>query len=165
MGKLIQSHMVLPFLNDGTESVPDWVQIQKATEWNTSFNAETEDRKYISDRYATTEVMRYKPSVPVTITAIEGEKDYDLFNKIRKEMPTGEKCKKQLLVVRLGADDVYTEGKEYEAQLANVTIVLDSEDTVSSQIAITIHYNGTPTDGTVTFAEGVPAFTKKVASV
>lgn len=164
MGKLIQSHMVLPFLNDGKEDVPSWVQIQKAVEWNMSFNAETEDRKYIADRYATTEVMRYKPSVPITITAIEGEKDYDLFNKIRKTMPTGENCKKQLLVVRLGVDDEYSEEKEYEAQLANVTVVLDSEDTVNSQISITLHYNGTPVDGTVTFTEGVPSFTKKAAS-
>ena len=160
--KMIQSHMVLPFLNDGTTEDPNFVQLKKATEWNTSFNAETEDRKYIADKYATTEVLRYKPSVPVSITTIQGEPDFDLFNRIRKTMPTGEQCKKQLLVVRLGVDEEYDESKDYEAQLANVTLVLDSEDTVASQIAVTINYNGTPVDGTVRFTDGVPVFTPEL---
>ena len=120
--KMIQSHMVLPFLNDGTPDMPKFIQLKKATEWNTAFNAETEDRKYISDKYATTEVLRYKPSVPVSISTIKGEPDFDLFDKIRKTMPTGEQCKKQLLVVRLGVDEEYDESKDYEAQLANVTL-------------------------------------------
>lgn len=74
-------------------------------------------------------------------------------------MPTGEQCKKQLLVVRLGVDEEYDESKDYEAQLANVTLVLDSEDTVASTISVTINYNGTPIDGTVRFTDGVPVFT------
>lgn len=156
--KMIQSHMVLPFLNDGTPDMPKFIQLKKATEWNTAFNAETEDRKYISDKYATTEVLRYKPSVPVSISTIKGEPDFDLFDKIRKTMPTGEQCKKQLLVVRLGVDEEYDESKDYEAQLANVTLVLDSEDTVASTISVTINYNGTPIDGTVRFTDGVPVF-------
>ena len=162
--KMIQSHMVIPFINRGTDSNPNWVQIKKTVDWNMSFNAETEDRKYISDRYATTEVLRYKPSVPISLTTINGEDDFTVFDGMRKKLPTGDDAKTQLLLVRLEDVDEYTEGTDYPATLANVTVVIDSEDTVNSTLSVTLNFNGTPTEGTASFEDGVPSFTEAAGS-
>lgn len=158
--KLVQSHMVIPFLNNGTKESPEWIQIKKTTDFSQSLNAETEDRKYINDKIATTEVLRYKPSESINLTMYKGEEDFELFFDLYKKLPTGDDAKKQILIVFLGADEDYDEEKQYDAQLSNCTLVMDTMDSVNSTLSVNINHNGTPEWGKVTFTDGVPSFVK-----
>ena len=158
--QLIKKHKTLPFINAGTSDAPDWVQIKKATEFTHSLNPETEERDYISDEQATTELMNYKPSMSLSVTTIAGEADFDLFYKLYKEKATGEDAKREYMIVFV-FDSSSAGGTEYYyAYKTDATITVDEFNSVDSQISVSIYENGTPTKGFVYLEDGAPVFTE-----
>lgn len=145
-------------MNAGTSDAPEWVQIKKATEFSHSLNPETEERDYISDEQATTELMNYKPSMSLSVTTIAGEKDFDLFYKLYKEKATGEDAKREYLIVFVFDSSSAGGTDYYYAYKTDATITVDEFNTVDSQITVSIYENGTPTKGYVYLEDGVPVF-------
>ena len=158
--QLIKKHKTLPFINAGTSDNPKWVQIKKATEFTHSLNPETEERDYISDEQATTELMNYKPSMSLSVTTIEGEADFDLFYSLYKAKATGEDAKREYMIVYV-FDDSSAGGTDYYfAYKTDATITIDEFNSVESSISASIYENGTPTKGFVRLEDGVPVFTE-----
>lgn len=151
--KLIKKHMIIPYLKNGT----DWVQIKKATEYERSMNPETEDRDYISDEKATTEVTGYKPSEALSITMYKGEKDFDLFYSLYKAQAIGSDAQREFMLVHMFDEGTATVDSEetsvYYAEKTNATIVVDSLNGSGSEISITVYENGTAEKGWVYYSE------------
>ena len=160
MASLIKKHKTIPFINKGTSENPDWVQIKKATEFTHSLNPETEERDYISDEQGTTELMQYKPSMSLSVTTIEGEADFNLFYDLYKQKAIGEDAKREYLIVYVFDSVVVADVTYYYAYKTEATIAVDEFNSVDSTITVSIYENGTPTQGYVQLAEGVPVFTE-----
>ena len=156
--QLIKKHKTLPFLNAGTSDAPEWVQIKKATEFTHSLNPETEERDYISDEQPTTELMQYKPQMSLSVTAIAGEADFNLFYSLYKGKKTGEDAKMEYLIVYV-FDSTAAGGTEYYfAYKTEATVTVDEFNSVDSTITVSIYENGTPTKGYVYLNDGAPVF-------
>lgn len=164
MSTLIKKHLIRPYLNGAAADAasPSWVQIKKATEYTRSMNPTTEDREYISDEMATTEVTGYKPSQSLPVTSCAGEADFELFYKLYKERAIGDDAKRDFLLVYM-FDEVTVEGESgtcYYAEKSSATIVVNELNASGSTITVDVNENGTPVKGYVKYSEtGVPTFT------
>lgn len=161
MPKLIKKHMVAVYVNSGTSDVPNWIRIRKATEFNRAMNATTEDRDYIADEYATTELLDYKPSEDLTVTTYKGEQDFDLLYDLYKKRAVGDDAKREFMLVYIFDSSTVDGITYYAAEKTNSTLVLNEFNTSSSTISATVYENGTATTGYVTYDEedGTPTFT------
>lgn len=159
--ELIKKHMVAVFVNAGDTETPDWVRICKATDFERTMNAVTEERDYIADEHPTTEVTDYKPSEGLTITTYKGEPDFEMMYKLYKKRAIGSAAQKEVMLVYL-FDKVVSGGKDvYYADKSSCTITVDSFNTSSSTMTCTVYENGTPITGSVTISpEKKPVFTE-----
>lgn len=156
---LIKKHMVRPFLYDTKKS--KWVQIKKATEFSRSMNPTTEERDYIADEFATTEVMAYKPSESFSITTYKGEADFDLFYELYKERATGSDAQRDFMIVSIFETGTADGETVYYAEKTTATITVNEFNAAGSSISIDINENGTPIIGYVSIsADGEPTFTE-----
>ena len=73
IGSLINRTKIAPFINRGTESVPDWLQLKKSTSFNLSLNPVTKTYSFISEENEVEEITGYKPSLPQEIVMFKGE--------------------------------------------------------------------------------------------
>jgi len=160
MATLIKKHMFRPFLNGGTASNPEWVQVKKATEFTRSMGPTTEERDYISDEAPTTEVTQYKPSETFTLTAYKGEADFELFYDLYKKRAIGDDAKKELLLVSIFDSSTVSGTTYYYAEKCTASIAVNEFNLTSSQISLNVYENGTPAIGYVTIENGVPSFTE-----
>lgn len=151
---LVKKHMIVPFLKDGST----YVQIKKATEFTRSMGAITEDREYISDESATTEVTGYKPSESLQITTYKNEPDFDLFYKLYKGRAIGADAKREFLLVYKFESTEVSDVTYFEAEKTEATIVVNEFNASGSSLSITVNENGTPTRGYVKFVDGAPVF-------
>jgi hypothetical protein len=158
--ELIKKHLVRPFLDKTPESTPTWVQIKKAVDFTRSMNPTTEERNYISDEQASTEITGYKPSEGLSVTTYKGEEDFELLYSLYKKRATGADAQTNFLLVYLFDSVTNTEGKTYYyADKTECVVAIDEFNTSSSQISATIYENGTPVKGYVEITDGQPVFT------
>lgn len=161
---LIKKHLVKPFLNKGTSSSPNWVQIKKTTDFTRAMNPVTEERDYISDEHPTTEITDYKPSIPVTLTTYKGEDDFDYLYSFYKKRAIGADAQTEFLLVSIFDSVTKTVGDVdttyYYAEKTNCTLAVDEWNLSGKTLSATIYENGTPDIGYVTIEDGVPTFTK-----
>lgn len=127
-------------------------------------NPVTEEREYISDESATTEVTNYKPSEALSITTYDGEPDFDLFYKLYKERAIGSAAKKEFLIVYKFKATESGSDTYFEAEKTEATVVVNEFNASGSALSITVNENGTPTNGFVHFVEGAPEFVETIPS-
>lgn len=157
---LIKKHLIQPFLDSTpTGSIPTWVQIKKATDFTRSMNPVTEERDYIADEHATTEVTDYKPSEALSVTTYKGEADFELLYDMYKKRAIGADAQTNFLMVYI-FDKTEVDGKTYYyADKTSCTVTIDEFNTSGQSLSATVYENGTSTAGYVELTDGVPTFT------
>ena len=154
MSEMVKKHKIAPFFK-GSEG--DWVRIKKSTAFDLNMNPETQDFDYISDEVATTEVMKYKPSLNQALTMYKGEPDYEfVFDKFYN-LATGSDAQTEFLLVFFQEKN---EAGSYKAWKCNGVIAVENLNSVDSTLTFNLYINGGKTTGTVSVsAEGKPTFT------
>lgn len=155
----LKKHNTIPFLNIGTGDAPQWARIGKSTVFDLVLNAQTEENNFIEDEMATTDVLRYAPSLAQELQCNKGDAAFDYLYDMFYNLPTGEDVKKNLLIVFAG--DIGTDGSpKFNAWSTTSTLILDHFDSVAEKIYFSFTITGIER-GEVTVANSVPTFTKK----
>lgn len=153
----LKKHNTIPFLNTGTSSSPDWARIGKSTVFDLVLNAQTEENNFIEDELATTDVLRYAPSLAQELQCNKGDDAFDYLYNLFFNLPTGEDVKKGLMVVFAG--NVGTDAApKFNAWNTISTLILDHFDSVAEKIYFSFTITSI-TKGTATVSDGVPTFT------
>lgn len=132
--KRLKKHRTIPFINTadaGAEAI--WARIGKSTIFDLVLNAVTESNDFIEDEMATTDVMRYAPTLAQELQANKGDAAFDYLYGMFLGLPTGEQVKKNLLIVfdgNIGSD----EAPKFKAWNCQTTLILDHFDTVAEKI-------------------------------
>lgn len=131
------------------------------TDKSTDYNANVTEEKWIINKNATKTTENYALTSGVEQTAYKGDPVFEFVDDIRYYLKTGTDAETESLEI----DKYSFTGEEsapvYRARLWKVGIEIGSNGGEAAKINYTINYNGDPTFGTVTFANGVPTFTAK----
>ena len=162
MNKIDRTEWV-DFLNTTPSAeAPTWAIIGVGiTDKSTDYNANTTEEKWIIHKNATKTTESYALTSGVEQTAYKGDPVFEFIDEIRYRLKTGSDAETTLLEI-----DKYSVTEEdatpkYRARLWNVGIEIGSNGGETAKINYTINYNGDPTFGTVTFADGVPTFVEE----
>lgn len=142
------------FIDTSATATPDWARIGKSTTFTLSLNAQTETQDYIEDENPTTSIKNYQPTLPQELRTIEGDDAFDFIFGMFLDRPTGTDAEKTILIVFPKTSTTST----YVAWKVGSTVTLKDFDTVAQKVTFDLSLNGTITEGTVTFADGVPTF-------
>lgn len=152
----LKKHNTIPFLNIGATETPDWARIGKSTVFDLVLNAQTEENNFIEDEMATTDVMRYAPSLAQELQCNKGDKAFDYLYDMFYNLPVGEGVKKNLLLVFAGNTGT-ADAPKFKAWDTVCTLILDHFDSVAEKI----YFSFTITSikrGSATVSNGTPAF-------
>ena len=111
--KLVRKTQVVPFINVGTDSAPDWRRIEKSKTFTLSTNPQVKTYDYISSDIPEEEITGYQPSLAQSITMWKNSDDYEEFFGMLFKLPTGENAHRDVMVAfyqekgKNGDDDVY----------------------------------------------------------
>ena len=146
MGSLINRTKIAPFINRGTESVPDWLQLKKSTSFNLSLNPVTKTYSFISEENEVEEITGYKPSLPQEIVMFKGEPDYELAFDLLYHRRTGGEAHKQVLIVFYQEERKYTpsggdEKTIFMGWLVDALVKVNNLDTENEHIALDLALN------------------------
>ncbi len=128
---------------DGTAN---WVPIDLSTQFEFSFNPNTETKSYICNKNDSTVVSGYAPEFPQEIVLDNSNPMYKFMDEFLHSYPVGAEANIPLLVVR---PDLETGQPTVGQMWADCIVVGDTLNTVDGLLSFTIHPNGDPTDGTV----------------
>ena len=163
-GDKLESVHVAFLVNKGTKTEPDWLQISKTTENTINCNAETEDRKFIVDKTATTVVKGYKPSINNPLSCFKGSPDYEYFWPKFKKLPTGAEANEDFLIVFLNDETEVKTGDDvsykFGAWRSNATVIYDNLSGTDGILTFNANFNGGVEVGEVTISDGKPTYTK-----
>ena len=149
-------------MNTATADAPTWARIGKSTVFDLVLNAQTEENDFIQDEMKTTEIMSYSPSLAQELQCNKGDAAFDYLYDMFYNLPTGEDVKKNLLIVFDGNQGTEDEPK-FRAWNTQATLTLDHFDSVAEKIYFNFSINSIER-GTVVVADGVPTYTKAVAT-
>lgn len=155
----LKKNQTMMHLNVGTTAEPEWSRIGKSTVFDLEANAQTETNNFIEDEMATTEVMRYEPSIAQELQTNQGDPAFDYMYDMFYGLPTGEDVKKEVLFTFAG-NVGSTEAPKFNAWKTECTITLKNLNTVDEKIYFDLTINKI-VRGTVTVSEGVPTFVEK----
>lgn len=96
--KLVHKTKVVPFINVGTDSAPDWRRIEKSKTFTLSMNPQVKTYDYISSEIPEEEITGYQPSLAQSITMLKGSDDYEEFFNMLFTLPTGEDAHRDAMV-------------------------------------------------------------------
>ena len=153
----LKKHNTIPFLDIGAPGTESWARIGKSTIFDLVLNAQTEENNFIEDEMATTDVMRYAPSLAQELQCNKGDAAFDYLYDMFYNLPTGEDVKKNLLIVFAGNTGT-EDAPKFKAWKTKSTLILDHFDTVAEKI----YFSFTITSierGTATVTAGKPTFT------
>ena len=160
MGQLTRN-LYVPFLdkNKGSGDTYDWVQIDKSTQFELDFGANTEDRSYICFKNDYQEVTGYSAELPQEII-LDNENDlYKLMDEHIHSFPVGTDAVIPFLFVR---PDLTTGEATRGLVWREAVVVGDTLNTVDGQLAFNVLLNGDPIEGTVSgIGTGKVTFTPK----
>lgn len=166
MGDLVTKTKVVPFLNIGTTAAPSWLQLKKTTAFTLSLNPQVKTFDFISSETPQEEVDSYQPSLSQSLVMFKGEDDYETIFNMLYELPTGEKAKKEALIVFYQESGTDSENKEvFKAWKLDALVKLNQMDSVNETIDFDLSFSNRKTgavsvttseDGTknVTFTSG-----------
>lgn len=134
----------------------------KSTSATYTYNPSSTSETYIVDDNATVTLDSYNITIDGNMKCYFGDAIYDYINGLRYNLATGSDAITKALLI-----DKYDEDGEgsFKAQVFDCTISVGSyggDGGVTPTITFTIGLNGTPKQGTVTFADKVPTFTEKL---
>jgi hypothetical protein len=153
----LKKHNTIPFLDIGAAGAEEWARIGKSTIFDLVLNAQTEENNFIEDEMATTDVMRYAPSLAQELQCNKGDAAFDYLYDMFYNLPTGEDVKKNLLIVFAGNTGT-EDAPKFKAWKTVSTLILDHFDSVAEKI----YFSFTITSivrGTATVSNGAPTFT------
>lgn len=153
----LKKHNTIPFLNVGTGGTENWARIGRSTIFDLVLNAQTEENNFIENEMATTDIMRYAPSLAQELQCNKGDVAFDHLYDMFFNLPTGEDVKRDLLIVfagNVGTD----EAPKFKAWKTVATLILDHFDSVAEKIYFSFTITSI-TRGEATVAEGKPNFT------
>ena len=84
-----KKHLNYLFLDVSDTSTPDWKRCSTSTDFAIAYNANTEERDYISYENPIDELMNYKPSIAQTQTAYIGDPIYDFVANLARTQAVG----------------------------------------------------------------------------
>lgn len=124
-----------------------WVPIDLSTQFELSYNPNTETKSYICYKNDTNEVTGYAPELPQEIALESTNPLYKFMDEYLNSFPVGSAAKIPFLFVR---PDIET-GEATKALMWNeATVVGDTLNTVDGILSFTISLNGDPVAGSVT---------------
>lgn len=158
---LIDVTQIVPFINKGTSSVPQWIQIKKGTSFSLALNPEIKEFKFISSKTSQEEVTGYKPNLPQSLVMFKGEDDYEFFFNLLFHLPIGSKAHKEALLVFYQEKGKDSDAKDvYKAWITDCVIKLNQLDASNNQsIDFDMAFNSV-IQGAVSLETGSPVFTK-----
>lgn len=143
----------IPFLDtakDLTHANPVYKRVDKSTTFELSINEQTEDKEYICDKNATTEIIANKPTLPLEIVTEEGNDIHDFIANEFYNMPIGSQAQTGCLIC-FG-------GSAKRAWRGIVTITSKVLNTVDRKYTFEINWAGDVEKGTYSITGGVPTF-------
>jgi len=144
----IKKHLNYLFINTTPlNETPTWARVMKSTEWTDTMNATTTTYDYIADASPTDVVEQYSPEISVALTAYVGEPVYNYVYELYKNQSTGSEINTQALRVFQ-----HTTAGVHDAQLSNVTVIIDSYNFASGIITFKVKQSGNITLGTATIS-------------
>jgi len=96
--KLVRKTHVVPFVNVGTDSAPDWRRIEKSKTFTLSTNPQVKTYDYISSDIPEEEITGYQPSLAQSLTMWKNSDDYEEFFGMLFKLPTGENAHRDVMV-------------------------------------------------------------------
>ena len=151
--------LYVPFLDTSKGSgTASYVPIDLSTQFEFSYNPNTETKSYICYKNDTTETTGYAPEFPQEIVLDNTNALYKFMDEYLNSYPVGSDAKIPLLIAR---PDLTT-GKMTVGQLwSDCTVVGDTLNTVDGKLSFTLYPNGDPVNGTVSVTSGKVTFTPK----
>lgn len=123
-----------------------WCRIDKSTQFELDYGANTEDKSYICYKNDSTEVTSYQPELPQEIVLDSSNELYKFMDEYLNSFPVGQAAKVPFLFVRPSLEtDAPTVGLVWD----DATIVGDTLNTVDGMLSFNISLNGDPVSGTV----------------
>ena len=164
MATLVKRKDIVLFINTAKDTAdPTWsLYGNKSTSATYSYNPSSTSETYIVDDNATVTLDAYNVSIDGNMKCYHGDAVYDFINELRYNLAVGDDAKCQVLLI-----DKYDLGEDNsaKAQVFDATISIESyggDGGVTPTITFTIGLNGTPKNGTATFAGNVPTFVEEV---
>lgn len=167
MSESIKRSGFMVFMNTATTSASPTYNLvgDGVTELSVDYGAQPKTEQYINADSATTEIVGYQPTVPVTMTAKKGDPVFEYVNTLRKKRAILSDAYTDIILA--DAYDVATAGDltAIPAEKQPVSIQIGSyggpaEDPLS--IDYTINFRGDSVEGT--FNAKTKAFTESSAS-
>lgn len=162
--ELVKKFKVGLFIYDDVNK--GYVRIEKSTAFDLALNPTVNTRDYIVDQHPTNEVDGYAPTLNQAITMYKGNPDYEVLFPLAYNMATGDKAKKDVLVVFMN-EPLTIEGEEgesiqgFKAWKTNATLSFTNINTVESTLTVDINFGGTIEKGYATPDEAKqPVFVK-----
>lgn len=155
--KLVRKTHVVPFVNVGSESAPDWRRIEKSKTFTLALNPQVKTYDYISSELPEEEITGYQPSLAQSLTMWKGSDDYQIFFDMLFKLETGEDAHRDVMIVfyrekgKNGGDDVY------KAWKVDALVKISQLDTVDESINFDLAFNKIE-KGAMSLASGKPAF-------
>ena len=142
-------NLYVPLVDTNKGATPgtyNWVPIDKSTQFELSWNPNTEERSFICYKNDTTEVTGYAPELPQEIILDNENPLYKFMDEYLFSFPTGTSAMIPFLLVRPDRDSgSATNGLMWE----KATVVGDTLNTVDGLLSFTVTLNGDPVEGTV----------------
>lgn len=157
-----KKHLNYLFLDVSDTSTPSWKRCSTSTDFAITYNANTEERDYISYANPIDELENYKPSIGQTQTAYIGDPIYDFVADLARRQAVGDDAVTDCMIVR---QEMNSGGTAHLAEKFPALIVIDTDDMVAKTITYTINYHGDVEYGTATISSGVPTFVADNVSV
>ena len=154
----LKKHKTIPFLNIGSEDAMDWVRIGKSTIFDLVMNAQVEENNFIENEMPETDITYYKPELAQELQCNKGDAAFDYLYDMFYNLPTGEKVKKDLLIVFDGNQGTEDE-PVFRAWNTKSTLILDHFDSVAEKIYFKFNINSIER-GTATVEDKKPLYTK-----
>lgn len=130
-----------------SEGTYKWVPIDLSTQFELSYNPNTESKSYICYKNDTNEVTGYAPELPQEIALESTNPLYKFMDEYLNSFPVGSAAKIPFLFVR---PDTETGEATKALMWKEATVVGDTLNTVDGILSFTISLNGDPVAGTVT---------------
>lgn len=130
-----------------SEGTYKWVPIDLSTQFELSYNPNTETKSYICYKNDTNEVTGYAPELPQEIALESNNPLYGFMDEYLNSFPVGSAAKIPFLFVR---PDTETGEATKALMWKEATVVGDTLNTVDGILSFTISLNGDPVAGSVT---------------
>lgn len=167
MPKLVKRKDIVLYLNTkpSADSEAWGLYGKKSTTATYTYNPSSTSETYIVDDNATVTLDSYNVTIDGNMKCYFGDAIYDFINGLRYNLAVGDDAVTKALLIDKYDATIEDEITSFKAQVFDCTISVESyggEGGLTPNITFTIGLNGNPTNGSVTFAAGVPEFTPTI---